>query len=224
MRRGPAPGHDPVARAATTPLAVKTLHDMLATMNSREAQVIALHFGLTDGQARTLDEIGQMYGVTPERVSQIVSRGVSMLRHPLRSQALRGLVDEGGLSAAVTTFLRGSVEGQRPLLRCPRHGWIDPDGVPPASQWHALTRMPKFCSMCPCPLPFTGSRPARHCDSACRQAAHRFQLKCPRIALSPAQVETAARLRAEGGTVDLIARSLAVSPSTLRRYLATTTT
>ena len=59
----------------------------------REAGVVRLRFGLTDGQPRTLDEIGQVYGVTRERIRQIESKTMSKLRHPSRSQVLRDYLD-----------------------------------------------------------------------------------------------------------------------------------
>ncbi|SDN02119.1 RNA polymerase primary sigma factor [Allokutzneria albata] len=65
------------------------LSSVLATLSEREAGVVRLRFGLTDGQPRTLDEIGQVYGVTRERIRQIESKTMSKLRHPSRSQVLR---------------------------------------------------------------------------------------------------------------------------------------
>ena len=58
------------------------LQSVLATLSEREAGVVRLRFGLTDGQPRTLDEIGQVYGVTRERIRQIESKTMSKLRHP----------------------------------------------------------------------------------------------------------------------------------------------
>ncbi len=66
---------------------------VLATLSEREAGVVRLRFGLTDGQPRTLDEIGQVYGVTRERIRQIESKTMSKLRHPSRSQSLRDYLD-----------------------------------------------------------------------------------------------------------------------------------
>ena len=65
------------------------LQSVLATLNEREAGVVRLRFGLTDGRPRTLDEIGRVYGVTRERIRQIEARSMSKLRHPSRSQKLR---------------------------------------------------------------------------------------------------------------------------------------
>ncbi|MCF8569670.1 RNA polymerase sigma factor [Gordonia sp. HY002] len=69
------------------------LQDVLDTLSEREAGVVRLRFGLTDGQPRTLDEIGQVYGVTRERIRQIESKTMSKLRHPSRSQVLRDYLD-----------------------------------------------------------------------------------------------------------------------------------
>ena len=69
------------------------LQDVLHTLSEREAGVVRLRFGLTDGMPRTLDEIGQVYGVTRERIRQIESKTMSKLRHPSRSQVLRDYLD-----------------------------------------------------------------------------------------------------------------------------------
>ena len=66
---------------------------MLATLSDREASIVRLRFGLTDGQPRTLDQISHVYGITRERVRQIESKTMAKLRHPSRSQALRDYLD-----------------------------------------------------------------------------------------------------------------------------------
>ena len=66
---------------------------MLDTLSEREAGVVSMRFGLTDGQPKTLDEIGKVYGVTRERIRQIESKTMSKLRHPSRSQVLRDYLD-----------------------------------------------------------------------------------------------------------------------------------
>ena len=65
------------------------LRSVLATLSEREAGVVRLRFGLTDGQPRTLDQIGHVYGVTRERIRQIETQTMTKLRHPSRSQPLR---------------------------------------------------------------------------------------------------------------------------------------
>ena len=75
--------------AVSFTLLQEQLQSVLATLSEREAGVVRLRFGLTDGQPRTLDEIGQVYGVTRERIRQIESRTMSTLRHASRSQSLR---------------------------------------------------------------------------------------------------------------------------------------
>ena len=69
------------------------LHSVLDTLSEREAGVVSMRFGLTDGQPKTLDEIGKVYGVTRERIRQIESKTMSKLRLPSRSQALRDYLD-----------------------------------------------------------------------------------------------------------------------------------
>ncbi len=58
------------------------LHQVLDTLSEREAGVVSMRFGLSDGQPKTLDEIGKVYGVTRERIRQIESKTMSKLRHP----------------------------------------------------------------------------------------------------------------------------------------------
>jgi RNA polymerase primary sigma factor len=79
--------------AASFTLLQEQLHSVLSTLSEREAGVVSMRFGLTDGQPKTLDEIGKVYGVTRERIRQIESKAMSKLRHPSRSQALRGYLD-----------------------------------------------------------------------------------------------------------------------------------
>jgi RNA polymerase primary sigma factor len=69
------------------------LRSVLATLSEREASIVRLRFGLTDGQPRTLDQIGHVYGLTRERIRQIESTTMTKLRHPARSQALRDFLD-----------------------------------------------------------------------------------------------------------------------------------
>ena len=69
------------------------LRSVLATLSDREAGVIRLRFGLTDGRPRTLGEIGRVYGVTRERIRQIEVKTMTKLRHPARSRSLRSYVD-----------------------------------------------------------------------------------------------------------------------------------
>ena len=70
-----------------------TVRSVLDTLSEREAGVVSMRFGLTDGQPKTLDEIGKVYGVTRERIRQIESKTMSKLRHPSRSQVLRDYLD-----------------------------------------------------------------------------------------------------------------------------------
>jgi RNA polymerase primary sigma factor len=66
---------------------------VLGTLSEREAGVVSMRFGLTDGQPKTLDEIGKVYGVTRERIRQIESKTMAKLRHPSRSKLLRDYLD-----------------------------------------------------------------------------------------------------------------------------------
>jgi len=92
-----APG-DPLSAivpsdAVSFTLLQEQLESVLDTLSDREAGVVRMRFGLTDGQPKTLDEIGKVYGVTRERIRQIESKTMSKLRHPSRSQVLRDYLD-----------------------------------------------------------------------------------------------------------------------------------
>jgi RNA polymerase primary sigma factor len=69
------------------------LRSVLATLSAREASIVELRYGLTDGRPRTLDEISRVHGVTRERIRQIESKTVAKLRNPLRSRPLRDYLD-----------------------------------------------------------------------------------------------------------------------------------
>jgi RNA polymerase primary sigma factor len=79
--------------AVSFTLLQEQLHSVLDTLSEREAGVVSMRFGLTDGQPKTLDEIGKVYGVTRERIRQIESKTMSKLRHPSRSRILRDYLD-----------------------------------------------------------------------------------------------------------------------------------
>ena len=81
------------ADAVSFTLLQEQLHSVLGTLSEREAGVVKMRFGLTDGQPKTLDEIGKVYSVTRERIRQIESKTMSKLRHPSRSQVLRDYLD-----------------------------------------------------------------------------------------------------------------------------------
>jgi RNA polymerase primary sigma factor len=79
--------------AVTFTLLQEQLEAVLATLSDREAGVVRLRFGLVDGRPHTLDEIGQVYGVTRERIRQIEAKTMTKLRHPSRSRLLRDYLD-----------------------------------------------------------------------------------------------------------------------------------
>ena len=79
--------------AASFTLLQEQLHQVLGTLSERESGVVSMRFGLADGQPRTLDEIGKVYGVTRERIRQIESKAMSKLRRPSRSKLLRDYLD-----------------------------------------------------------------------------------------------------------------------------------
>ena len=69
------------------------LEDVLETLTEREKRVLRLRFGLNDGRARTLEEVGQFFGVTRERIRQIEAKALRKLRHPTRSKKLRDFLE-----------------------------------------------------------------------------------------------------------------------------------
>ena len=81
------------ADAAARRMLVQAVDEALDELNDREKEVVRLRFGLDDGQARTLEEVGKEFGVTRERIRQIESKTLAKLRHPQRSQKLRDYLD-----------------------------------------------------------------------------------------------------------------------------------
>jgi RNA polymerase primary sigma factor len=79
--------------AVSFTLLQEQVRSVLGTLSEREAGVVSMRFGLTDGQPNTLDEIGKVYGVTRERIRQIESKTMAKLRHPSRSTLLRDYLD-----------------------------------------------------------------------------------------------------------------------------------
>ena len=79
--------------AVSFTLLQEQLHSVLGTLSEREAGVVSMRFGLADGQPKTFDEIGNLYGVTRERIRQIESKAMYKLRHPSRSNGLRDYLD-----------------------------------------------------------------------------------------------------------------------------------
>jgi len=81
------------ADAAAFELLREQLEDVLDTLTSREQRVLRLRFGLDDGRTRTLEEVGQVFGVTRERIRQIEAKALRKLRHPMRSKRLKDYLE-----------------------------------------------------------------------------------------------------------------------------------
>ncbi len=82
------------AEAASHTLLKEQLNEVLNTLTEREAKVLKLRFGLDDGKARTLEEVGQRFDVTRERIRQIEAKALRKLRHPSRSKKVKDFLDE----------------------------------------------------------------------------------------------------------------------------------
>ncbi len=79
--------------AAAFELLKEQLEDVLETLTPRERKVLRLRFGLDDGRSRTLEEVGQVFGVTRERIRQIEAKALRKLRHPMRSKRLKDYLE-----------------------------------------------------------------------------------------------------------------------------------
>jgi RNA polymerase primary sigma factor len=97
---------DPSNKTAEGILKTK-LGDVLTSLSQRERQVIELRFGLSDGYARTLEEVGKQFKVTRERIRQIEAKALRKIRHPLRLRHLQGFLESEGLDAGLLKELKG---------------------------------------------------------------------------------------------------------------------
>jgi DNA-binding CsgD family transcriptional regulator len=164
MTRRPGSHRDPTERQVGAEFALDQLAAVLKTVSELERGVVLMRYGLLDYEPKTLDEIGQRYGVTRERIGQIERKIMSKLRHPSRAEVLRDYLVDGiaQLPDQVRARILGEPVTPTPMAQCERHGWFRP--YPDRAT----------CGNCPCPLPtsWTG-RPPSYCTPACRQAAYR---------------------------------------------------
>jgi RNA polymerase primary sigma factor len=82
-----------LAETATNEVLKEIMEEILGSLNAREGRVLQLRFGLVDGQPHTLEEVGQKFGVTRERVRQIEAAALRKLRHPRRSHRLKDFLE-----------------------------------------------------------------------------------------------------------------------------------
>ena len=85
---------DAPADAATKMMLTKAVEEALGDLSEREQEIVRMRFGLDDGQARTLEDVGKEFGVTRERIRQIEAKTLAKLRHPMRSQRLKEFLEE----------------------------------------------------------------------------------------------------------------------------------
>ena len=79
----------PVGRARSNALLAEALGEILGTLTEREADVLRMRFGMYDGRTHTLEEVGQIFGVTRERIRQIENKAIRKLRHPSRAKKIK---------------------------------------------------------------------------------------------------------------------------------------
>jgi RNA polymerase primary sigma factor len=83
----------PPADAASRQMLKEQMESVLGELSDRERQVLAMRFGLEDGQAKTLEEVGRVFEVTRERIRQIEAKALRKLRHPSRAKRLKDFLD-----------------------------------------------------------------------------------------------------------------------------------
>src|SRR3989442_13911976 len=96
-----------------TSLLKEKLDQVLGTLNERERRIVEMRFGLVDGYGRTLEELGQHYKLTRERIRQIEAKALRKLRHPTRASHLKGFLDAAEVAGAAFEFLRGGGQFQK---------------------------------------------------------------------------------------------------------------
>jgi RNA polymerase primary sigma factor len=79
---------------ATKRMLAQAVEEALGELTDREQEIVRMRFGLDDGQARTLEDVGKEFGVTRERIRQIEAKTLAKLRHPMRSQRLKEFLEE----------------------------------------------------------------------------------------------------------------------------------
>jgi RNA polymerase primary sigma factor len=84
---------DTPADMATKKMLVQAVEEALGELSEREQEIVRMRFGLDDGQAKTLEDVGREFGVTRERIRQIEAKTLAKLRHPMRSQKLKEFLE-----------------------------------------------------------------------------------------------------------------------------------
>ena len=110
--------------AAAFTLLKEQLVEVLSTLTDREQKVLRLRFGLDDGRARTLEEVGKEFNVTRERIRQIEAKALRKLRHPSRSRKLKDYLDKKmNISKRLSRLAAMVTEGSR-LADVGNRSWI----------------------------------------------------------------------------------------------------
>jgi DNA-binding CsgD family transcriptional regulator len=157
MSRRDVSANDPTSRGAIGRDGIAWIHTVLDTLSEREAGVVSLRFGLTDGRPRTLDEISRICGLSRGTVAAILRTIMTKLRHPSRSNVLR-VYEYGEAIDLVSTLAPGILryDGPNALELCPQ------------------------CHRAPIAIlegeeAVKGGRRRKYCSNACRQAAYRIR-------------------------------------------------
>jgi hypothetical protein len=173
MSRKSARSDDPTSRIALGWEGVERLHAVLDTLSERQASLVALRFGLTDGKPRTLEEIGKIYGIDPRSIGKMLTDIMQRLRHPSRAAYLM-VYEYGKFAGRLSTLAHGvgrddSVSGLVFCSQCNKVPLAVPEGEEAVK----------------------GGRHRKYCSNACRQAAYRLR----RTATGMAEVTPMAECR-----------------------------
>lgn len=151
MRRSGSP-NDPTPRRALGFEGRDILYSLLDTLSEREAGVMALRFGLTDGKPRTLDEIASIYGISWESAGRIYANVIRKMQHPTRSGALEVWDEEGLIDTVDSPSYALSMAASIPVAWCAQCHEV------PLMTYDEISK---------------GGRPRKYCSARCRQAAYR---------------------------------------------------
>jgi len=164
-RKRSRPVRDPVAHSVERLAAFNQIDMVLDTLSEREAAVISMRFGMDDGEPKTYDQIGKVFGLTRGTIRQIESKVMSKLRHQSRSSVVIDYLDTEGIAP----IRRLTDERSRELLQ----QYVDSYIAKLFRDQELFDKLPP-CPQCSKRVPLTdGGRPRIYCSNKCRQEAYR---------------------------------------------------